>query len=166
MRVSQPRLLQETDPIGEFSSGNRELDVWLKNRAWRNQKSGDSRTYLSIDTQENSIAGYYSLSARSVARDTASGALARNSPDPIPVILLGQLAVSESHRGIGLGASLFSDAIRRCQSAAEIIGARAVITEPIDESARQFYLHMLMRELSDNSNIMYLLLRINRYAND
>lgn len=96
---------------------------------------------VSIDSDTGNIAGYYSLSAWAVDRRTISGCLARNSPDPIPVILLGQLATSTEARGIGLGADLLTHAVRAAHLAATVLGARALVAEAINDSAGEFYLY-------------------------
>jgi len=159
MQISAPRLLIEDDVSGHFDCGVQQLNEWFANQAWRNQKNGDSRTYVSTDVATGSVTGFYSLYARSLARDRIKGRLARNAPNPIPVILLGQLAVSVNAKGKGLGGSLFVDAVKRSQAAAEIIGARATITEAIDNSAKAFYVHLGMTLLPDTENMLCLLLR-------
>jgi predicted N-acetyltransferase YhbS len=60
-------------------------------------------------------------------------------PDPVPVILLGRLAVDHHHHGVGLGASLLQDAVRRVAGIANTIGVRALLVHAIDESAAGFY---------------------------
>jgi GNAT superfamily N-acetyltransferase len=53
--------------------------------------------------------------------------------------LLGRLAVDEKHQGKGLGSNLITDAVARCVAAAQIIGARGVITHALDDEAAAFY---------------------------
>jgi predicted N-acetyltransferase YhbS len=60
-------------------------------------------------------------------------------PDPTPLILLGRLAVDEKHQGKGLGSDLITDTLARCVAAAQIIGARGVITHALDDEAAAFY---------------------------
>jgi len=143
----------------DFDCGYESLNQWLANRAWTNQRHGDSRTYVSIDADTGQIAGFYALATRSMERTATSGWLARNAPDPIPLILLGQLATSLDARGRGLGASLFVDAVRRSQSAAQIVGARALFTEAIDDTAAAFYAHQGMKRLASAPHMLYLPLR-------
>jgi len=61
-------------------------------------------------------------------------------PDPIPVILIGRLAVDQAFKGKGIGAGLLKDALLRIVSAAEEIGVRAVLVHALNEQARTFYL--------------------------
>jgi len=85
--------------------------------------------------------GYYSLATGSVVHAEVSGKVRRNQPDPIPVILLGRLAVDHEEQGRGLGAHLLRDAILRTVEAANIIGVRALLVHALHERAREFYLH-------------------------
>lgn len=63
-------------------------------------------------------------------------------PDPIPVVVLGRLAVARSHQGTGLGRALFQDAARRVIGAADAIGIRGMIVHALSDDARAFYLRL------------------------
>jgi predicted N-acetyltransferase YhbS len=60
-------------------------------------------------------------------------------PDPIPVILLGRLAVDIAYQGKGIGTGLLRDAVFRTTQAAEIAGIRAILVHAISNSAKHFY---------------------------
>ena len=63
-------------------------------------------------------------------------------PDPIPVAVLGRLAVHRDFEGLGIGSGLLRDASLRClRTAREGIGVRAILCHVIDERAKGFYLH-------------------------
>lgn len=62
-------------------------------------------------------------------------------PNPIPVMLMGRLAVDNSQQGSGLGRSLLKDAILRTLKAADIAGMRALLVHALDEDAAGFYRH-------------------------
>jgi GNAT superfamily N-acetyltransferase len=136
-----PRPIQPTDDIEGFDCGNDVLNTWLRHRAARNEASGDSRTFVSIDADTDAVVGYYTLSAWSLAHDQTSGWLKRNAPDPISVILLGRLAVCVRARGLGLGRDLLADALANAAVGATILGARALVAEAIDDAAGRFYAH-------------------------
>lgn len=72
------------------------LDDWLKKRALRNQAAAASRTY--VVCTGNTVVGYYTLATGALARDAASVALRRNTPEPIPVIVLGRLAIDRRYQ--------------------------------------------------------------------
>lgn len=71
---------------------------------------------------------------------TMTGWLARNAPDQIPVILLGMLGVSKEYGGRGLGRQLLLDAYHRAKGAADTIGAKALVVDPLSEDVAGFYL--------------------------
>jgi predicted N-acetyltransferase YhbS len=123
--------------VSTFSCGKSALDNWLRNRALRNQDTGDSRTFVMAD--RGVVIGFYALTTASVARIGLPGALRRNAPDPVPLLLLGQLAISISHAGKGLGRRLLRDALLRAADASRHIGFRALATHPIDDEAERFY---------------------------
>ncbi len=86
--------------------------------------------------------GYYALAAGSIERAGAPGTVRRNMPDPIPVAILGRLAVHDDYRGQGIGAGLLRDAAARCLRVAEEgLGIRALLCHAIDGSAKAFYVH-------------------------
>ena len=78
-------------------------------------------------------------------------------PEPVPVILLGQLAVDSAYQGRQLGSDLLVDAARRARAAAEIIGARAIVVQAIDEQAKAFYGRFAFRPFSDREPLMLIL---------
>jgi hypothetical protein len=85
-----------TDLVLDFDCAVESLNDWLARQAMRNEEHGDSRTYISIDADTSKIAGYYSLASWAVSRQQSGGWLARNAPEPVPVILLGRLAVDRA----------------------------------------------------------------------
>jgi GNAT superfamily N-acetyltransferase len=70
----------------------------------------------------------------------APGKLRRNSPDAIPVSVIGRLAVSRPYAGRGVGADLLADALRRIALASRSIGIAAVVVQAKNDRARAFYL--------------------------
>jgi GNAT superfamily N-acetyltransferase len=135
--LTKPRLLAETDNRSSFASTDREMNDWLQKHAWNNQNSGASKTYI-IATTEGQILGYYSIAAGAVARQSAIRSLQHNAPDPIPVCVIGRLAVDKEWSGQGIGAGLLKDAVLRIAGAAQIIGIRAIIVHSLPK-ALAFY---------------------------
>ena len=132
-----PEPLNLTHEIDRFNSGNEQLDRWLKQRAFKNQQGGASRTYVVCIRQH--VIAYYCLASGSVVNATAPSGGRRNMPDPIPVVVVGRLAVDEAWQNQGLGKALVRDAILRIVQAAEIVGIRAVLVHAISQQAKQFY---------------------------
>ena len=105
-----------------------------------NQMSGASRTYVVIDsTNDQRVIGYYCLASGALAVTDAPGAIRRNMPDPIPMAILGRLAVDRTWQGKGLGVALLQDAMRRSTQAAAILGIRGLLAHAISLQAKTFY---------------------------
>lgn len=136
-QVASPAPLTEAHDTNAFVSGEAVLDDWLRRRAWTNQRGGASRTYVLAARMH--VVGYYSLAAGAIAVDQAPGRVRRNMPDPIPMALLGRLAVTQAWQGKGFGGSLLRDAIMRVMQAAEIIGVRGILVHALTPAAKQFY---------------------------
>ena len=79
----------------------------------------------------------------------ASGRLRSNAPDPIPAILLGMLGVDIRYQTLHIGGQLLRDAVLRAQNAAEILGVRAIVVDPADETAVGFYERYGFRHIKD-----------------
>ena len=138
--AAAPTPLTPDHDLSSFSSGVPALDDWLRRRALANQYSGASRTFVAEDAA-GQVLGFYSLAAGAVAHALGTGAVRRNMPNPIPVVVLARLAVSVQFHGLGLGAALLQDAAYRCQRVAEHAGVRAMLVHALDERAAAFYLH-------------------------
>ena len=85
--------------------------------------------------------------------------LARNAPDPVPVILLGRLAIDSTAQGQGLGHQLLAHAMRTTAGVAAIVGARALVVEAINDAAVSFYLHEGFRPSARRADLLYAPLR-------
>ena len=142
--LSAPEPLASHHQIAAFESGVPSLDEWLKHRASQNQASGASRTFVVCEGKD--VVGYYALASSAVAPAAVPGRFRRNMPDPIPVVVLGRVAVARSHQGQGLGRALFQDAGRRVIHAAEAIGIRGLLVHALNEEAKAFYLRLGLEE--------------------
>jgi len=156
MSLSRPRSIQADDNCANFDCGESALDEWVRSRALTNEKTGASRTFVSVDSGSGVVAGYYCLSASSLARSDATSNLRRNMPDPIPVILIGRLAVDRGFQGRGLGVSLLQDAILKGVDASRIVGARAIVVYAISESAEKFYAKFGFTRVPGSERVMYI----------
>lgn len=136
--LGAPDLLGDPHRIDGFTSGAPTLDAWLARKARPNQVSGASRTYVLC--RGDRVVGYYALAAGSVGHDLAPRKLRQNMPDPIPVIVLGRLAIDLSEQGNGLGRALLRDAMLRVSAAAQEVGIAAILVHALNDRARDFYL--------------------------
>jgi GNAT superfamily N-acetyltransferase len=136
-KLLPPEKLNSLHRVERFDSGNIQLDDWLKRRALKNELEGASRTYVICSGDE--VVAYYCLANGAVAQTSATGRVRRNMPDPIPVMVIGRLAVDLCWQGKGIGRALLRDAVLRTLQAAEIAGIRAILVHAISEEAKQFY---------------------------
>ena len=153
--IVPPEPLGERHDVSQFDSGVPGLNSWLRNKARLNEAKGAARTYVIGDGDR--VVGFYSLAASAVERRRLSSRVGRSMPEPVPVILLGQLAVNTRHQGKGLGAGLLADAARRSLEAAGVIGARAIVVLALDERAKSFYERFGFRPFSDREPLMLVL---------
>lgn len=137
--LAAPVPLADAHDLDLFQSGNENLDLWLKRRARANQASGASRTYVAA--QDSRVVGYYCLASGALDLADAPGGIRRNMPDPVPMAILGRLAVDVSWQGKGLGAALLQDAVLRTGQAAAILGIRGILVHAISDAAKAFYEH-------------------------
>ncbi len=139
--VTPPRPLSQDDDRSQFNCGRDSLDSWFRRHGWHNHVSGLSRTTVLCDVDAGSIVGYVTLRAAQIEREFLAKAHQRNKPDPVPVTLLGQLAVDRAYQGQGHARSLLLFALTTALRASRDVGSFGVITHPLDEQIRQFYRH-------------------------
>lgn len=137
MALQAPVPLADHHALESFACGVMTLDEWLKRRARFNQTEGASRTYVLCDDAD--VIGYYAIASGGIAVADAHGRFRRNMPDPIPVAILGRLAVDARYHGRGIGRALFRDAAQRILQAADILGIRGLIVHAISDEAKTFY---------------------------
>ena len=135
--ISPPEKLSAAHDFAAFDCGEPVLNDWLRRRALQNEASGASRTY--VVCAGNRVLGYYTLAVGAVAHTETPGRIRRNMPDPVPVMLLGRLAVNKSAQGRHVGSGLLRDAVLRTVQAADIAGIRAILVHAISEEAKRFY---------------------------
>src|SRR5712675_2051431 len=135
--LSAPVPLTSEHDLSGFDCGEPALNDWLQHRALKNE-SRFSRTY--VVCEGNLVVAYFCISAGAVQRATAPGKVRRNAPDTIPVSVIGRLAVSRDHAGMGLGADMLADALRRIAVASQSIGIGAVLVHAKDDQATAFYM--------------------------
>lgn len=136
------------------------MNDWLKRRALGNQSSGASRTFVVVN-EAQVVCAYYALAAGAIDHAVAAGGVRRNMPNPIPVIVLGRLAVDRTCHGKGLGADLLRDAIVRTTRLAQEIGIRALVVHALNDQARAFYLHHGLSESTMDPLLLMLRIRTN-----
>ena len=139
MSIYQPPCpISEKHNLDAFDCGEISLNDWLKRRARGNEETGASRTYVVCDNLDN-VVGFFTLANSAVILKDVPKKLSRNMPDPIPVMLLGRLAVDVNHQGKGVGPGMLRDAVYRVLQAGKIGGIRAILVHAISERVMNFY---------------------------
>jgi predicted N-acetyltransferase YhbS len=133
-----PEPLTAEHDVQSFRCGKPALDNWLKTRALSNQQKGF--TAVIVAHEAGRVVGYYGLAPTAVAPTNFPRSIRTGQPpDPLPCLLLGQLAVDLEWAGSGVGTDLLKHALIRCATASQLIGGRAVIARAIDEQAALFW---------------------------
>jgi len=136
--VAAPCPVTTNHDISVFNCGHSSLNQWLLNRAIKNKKGGTSRTFVACNN--NTVIGYYSLAVGAVTREEASGKVRRNMPEPVPVMILGRLAVDQQWQGKQIGSGMLRDTILHTLVVAEQAGIRTLVVHAFSDSAKHFYL--------------------------
>ena len=126
--MDAPVPLTDTHRLDSFHCTESNLEIWLKQRALKNQLDGASRTFVVCEGE--AVVGYYCLSAGSVSRNDVPGGIRRNMPEPIPVVVLGRLAVDSRWMGKGLGRGMLKDAVLRTAGIAQQLGCARYCATP------------------------------------
>lgn len=124
-----------------FRCGEDSLDQYLHRYASQDVRRRVNRVFVAAraDAPET-VLGYYSLSAGSLEAVNLPEQLQRRLPRyPVPVVLLGRLAVADTHQGLGLGSLLLADALKRIAQANEVMAVYAVVVDALDDRAAEFY---------------------------
>ena len=79
-------------------------------------------------------------------------------PDPIPVVVLGRLAVDGGMQGRGFGRALIRDAALRVMQAADAIGIRGLVVQALSDDARVFYEKVGFEPSPLDSNLLMIAL--------
>jgi GNAT superfamily N-acetyltransferase len=136
--ISAPEALNDQHDLSHFSCGKPSLDNWLKSRALSNQQKGFTAVMVVHD--DGRVVGYYGLAPTAVAPTSMPRSIRTGQPpDPVPCLLLGQLATDTNSAGQGIGTGLLKHALQRCVEAAALIGGRALIVNAVDEEACDFW---------------------------
>lgn len=124
-----------------FDCGEASLNRYLNRYANQDIRRRVNRVFVASPPGEpQRVIGYYSLSAGSLAAADLPEKYRRRLPRyPVPVALLGRLAVDKSHQGQGLGAILIANALQRIALASQVMAVYAVVVDALNERAAEFY---------------------------
>lgn len=138
MGLSAPEPITAAHDVSAFSCGKPSLDHWLKTRALSNQEKGFTAVMVVHDAGR--VVGFYGLAPSAVVPNALPRSIRTGQPpDPVPCLLLGQLATDLGWTGRGIGTGLVKHALQRCVTAASLIGGRALLVNAVDPEAAAFW---------------------------
>jgi GNAT superfamily N-acetyltransferase len=136
--LSSPEPLTPEHDVSHFTCGKPSLDHWLKARALPNQQKGFTAVMAVHDAGR--VIGYYGLAPTAVIPNAVPRKIRTGQPpDPVPCLLLGQLATDQGWAGKGVGTGLLKHALQRCVEASGLIGGRALMVNAVDRDAADFW---------------------------
>lgn len=161
-----PAPITSDHSLDQFDSGRQSLDEWLRGHALDNEDKA-SRTYV-VDAltgaDAGSVVAYYALAYGSVVRTEVPKRIRQDLSNPVPVMVLGRLAVDRRHSGRGIGSSLLREAMQRTVQASQLAGLRALIVHAIDDDAVSFYAKYGFQLFPAGTRTMFLPLETLREA--
>jgi GNAT superfamily N-acetyltransferase len=138
---------------GSFDCGEQTLNEYLRRYAGQHDRKGLGRTYVAVERGGSAVKGYYTILSGAVSFEIVPENLPRH---PVPVLLLGHLAVDRTAQGHGVGAMLLIHALKRAVDVSEQLGVHAVAVDALNDSARAFYLKYGFSELLDDPLHLFL----------
>ena len=156
-----PVPLTKDHAVGGFHCGEAALDDWLKRHALASQSADAARVYVVTQSSDSTVLAYYALAAAQVSPEEATARALQGQPRtrPLPALLLARFAVHLDHQRQGLGRALLRDALARCISAADAIGARLILVHAKTEAAKAWYLQFGFQESPSEPLTLSLLLK-------
>lgn len=121
-----------------FDSGAPDLDDWLRRYSTQNRRRNTAATWVVADA-ESVVVGYVSVAMTGIDRSTAPDALAKHSPDPVPALLIGRLAVDRSVSGLGIGTALVAHVLASAVALNEQAACRTVVVTALGSAARSWW---------------------------
>ena len=137
------RPLDAAVDTGGFHCGQQPLDDYIRRFASQDVRRNVARVFVATpDSEPQRLAGYFTLSAGRVACSKLPPASARKLPRyPVPIALIGRLAVDTSLQGRGLGSILLVDACRKVAHAGAVLAVAGIVVDANDAAAEAFYRH-------------------------
>lgn len=151
--------LSDRHDRSQFDCGEPSLNLYLQGYAGQHDRRGFGRTYVAVSVASVLIRGYYTISSGSIGFETVPQNLPHH---PVPIVLVGRLAVDRRSQGQGVGELLLVDALRRAHRVADELGIYAVVVEALSDQAGSFYVRFGFRALTDDRLHLYLPIKVIR----
>lgn len=126
----------------DFYCGKDLLDNYLWKQAKQDVTRKLSACFVIVDEETGKVSGYYTLSSSSISNELIPESFKKKLPKSylsIPVILLGRLAIDKNFQGKGVGKYLLIDSLKKCYDTSKSVGTFAVVVDPLDKEAENFY---------------------------
>ena len=164
MNAYRIRAFDKTVDATSFQCGQPRLDEYIRRYASQDIRRNVARVFVATPASDpQHLAGFFTLSAGSVSCTELPETLAKKLPRyPVPVALIGRLAVDAEFRGKGLGAILLADACQKVAAASAVLAVAGIVVDAKDEEASGFYQHFGFKPLPGHST--RLLLTAARYC--
>lgn len=152
------RPLDAAVDVTTFHCGQSALDEYIRRYASQHVRKNVARVFVASPEEDlRRLAGFFTLSAGSVGCADLPESLARRLPRyPVPVALIGRLAVDSEFQRKGLGSILLADACRKVMQASAALAVAGIIVDAKDESAAAFYRHFGFVPLPGQPNRLLL----------
>ena len=154
----QVRPLDATIQTASFQCGREPLDNYIRRYASQDVRRNVARVFVATpENKPQQLAGFFTLSAGSVSCSSLPASLARKLPHyPVPVALIGRLAVDTKFQGNGLGSILLADACQKVSQASAVLAVTGIIVDAKDDEAVAFYGHFGFITLQGQADRMLL----------
>lgn len=137
--LRRPRLLDSRrHDRTAFDSGEPTLDEWLRSYAGQNRRRNTAATWVILDANDTVVA-YASIAMTGIDRSAAPPSVARHTPDPVPALLLGRLAVDHRYHGQGVGTALVAHVLATAEELNTKAACRAVVVSALHSDARRWW---------------------------
>ncbi len=156
------RSLDKQADTAAFDCGQSPLNHYIHRYASQDMRRNVARVFVITPHEDPShIVGFYTLSAASVQCTELHAQIAKKLPRyPIPVALIGRLAVSTGYQGQGLGSVLLIDACKKVHQAHAILAVVGMVVDAKDASAERFYQHFGFIPLDNENHRLFLSMQV------
>ena len=137
--LRRPELLDpKQHDRSRFDCGDETLNEWLRRFSGQSRRAHTAATWVIAD-RDDVVVAYASLSMSGISLAAAPPALAKHSPDPVPVLLCGRLGVDRQFAGLGVGTALIAHILATAIEMNQSAAMKAVVVTAISPAARDWW---------------------------
>ena len=153
-------VLSKSHDKSQFDCGQPKLNTYLHKYALQHQKNGISKTHVLIEQGQSRVCGYLSICCASTKLADMPDELTRKLPKDydVPSLLLARLAIDKSYQGQGLGSILIQYSFELVVKVSDMVAARMLVVDAIDEKAVGFYERFGFQKLDPEAKRLYILI--------